>query len=104
MALRTFTDSSGREWTVWDVTPPTVYSPVRSRADRRAQESAGLAVERRRGLDRRRRTLPPEMTYGWICFQCDQEKRRLTPPPESWTVCSDEELERLCRQAVRHRS
>ena len=41
----------------------------------------------------------PELSGGWVCFTCDREKRRLSPPPEQWDAASDAELEALCAQA-----
>lgn len=99
MALREFTDSRGTSWTAWDVPPHRVYTPARSRVERRTRVVPGYAPERRRGLDRRMRIMHPELTGGWVCFVSGREKRRLYPPPERWDAASDEELEALCAQA-----
>ncbi len=37
--------------------------------------------------------------HGWLCFDSDKEKRRLTPIPYDWTTCSDELLEVYERHA-----
>ncbi len=99
MALREFTDSNGTAWTAWDIRPPRVYSPVRSPVDRRQRAGSGSTPERRANPDRRRRNSPPELAYGWVCFESEHEKRRLVPPPPGWESCGDRELEELCRQA-----
>lgn len=99
MALREFRDSEGTQWLAFDVRPDRVFSPVRSQVDRRAG-AAGYTPERR-GRERRVRPFHPMVAYGWICFQSDQEKRRLAPAPEHWETYAPEELERLCRQGKR---
>jgi hypothetical protein len=96
MALREFLDSEGTRWLAFDVRPERIHSPVRSGVDRRARLAAEFSPERR-GHDRRVRPFHPMTAYGWICFQSDQEKRRLTPAPLDWESCPPEELERLCR-------
>ncbi len=99
MALREFVDSEGTVWMVWDVPPARSYDPPRSGTDRRTGESSRHAPERRAVQDRRRRNVPPFLLHGWICFECEREKRRLVPPPPEWDSCSDSELEALCREA-----
>ena len=34
----------------------------------------------------------PQMSQGWLCFESDGDKRRMTQPPESWATMSDAEL------------
>lgn len=78
MGLRTFRDAGDREWRVWDVQPDTTN-------------------------DVRLRTLghlPAEMAGGWLCFETEGEKRRLTPVPEGWDVDDPEALGRLCLLAT----
>jgi hypothetical protein len=36
---------------------------------------------------------------GWLCFECDQEKRRLSPVPQRWSERSEEQLWLYCRVA-----
>lgn len=55
--LRTFTDSSGTEWDVFEVHP-----------------GSGRTVSR----------VPPEFRDGWLCFQSASERRRLAPIPLHW--------------------
>ncbi|HET7230021.1 MAG TPA: hypothetical protein VFJ16_08475 [Longimicrobium sp.] len=100
MALREFRDSGGNEWLVWDVPPARSYAPARSGQDRRVSPTPGFAPERRMARDRRRRGASAGLERGWVCFQCESEKRRLAPPPADWQTAPDEELEALCRAAA----
>lgn len=97
MSLRTFTDSAGNEWKVWDVIP----SLVREQEERREPESGSepKGPERRRGLDRSN-LLTPGLERGWLCFESESEKRRLTPIPPEWDQRTDEELAALCSEAT----
>jgi hypothetical protein len=97
MAHRDFTDSTGTEWFVFDVTP---RADDRRSYDRRrdgADPGRVDGTEDRRG-DNRRVTVgqrAPRLTQGWLCFEREGERRRLQPIPENWTSLSDSELERL---------
>ncbi|HEX2095134.1 MAG TPA: hypothetical protein VHG28_22230, partial [Longimicrobiaceae bacterium] len=71
-----FTDPQGNEWQVWGVIPGQYHST--STASH----------------------LPEEMAGGWLCFQCDTEKRRLAPMPLDWSERSESDLWALCRDAV----
>lgn len=76
MAVREFTDSRGREWRAWDVTPEHVHPATR-------------------GED-----FMSVLQNGWLAFQSGTEKRRLSAPyPPNWTTASIAELEALCQQA-----
>ena len=72
MALRTFTDTAGVEWQVWDVRP----------------EGTHLAL-----------TPNPDLQNGWLVFQSSTEKRRLCPIPDDWETCPAERLSLLSRIA-----
>lgn len=72
--MRTFTDSSGVAWTVFEVAKP-----------------AGTAD--------RPTYLPQEYGDGWLCFESETSKRRLTPIPARWRHFSDRELELSLRRA-----
>lgn len=82
MALREFTDRTGRRWRVWDIRPE--YMPTATRAEDHLQS----------------------VIHGWLAFEPAQggEKRRLSPIPTLWDRATDEELERLLGRAdpVRH--
>lgn len=79
--LRGFTDSTGVEWRVWEVIP-----------SRAAIGSTGT----------RSRTSLNSTPYanGWLCFECDAEKRRLAPIPEGWEHRPPAEIAKLLGQAT----
>ena len=43
--------------------------------------------------------LPEQFGNGWLCFESDVSKRRLTPVPARWAEFSDRELVGLLNQA-----
>lgn len=106
MPYRTFVDSTRAEWQVWDIVPrlserrsaePTgrrVATRVISFADRRHDE-------RRRVVDARRSVLRGSYAHGWLCFESELEKRRLSPIPLDWTTCEEDRLDLYKRQAER---
>jgi hypothetical protein len=68
---RTFEDSAGTVWEVFEVL----------RSSQKAQAvTAGLEL-------------------GWLAFISGSQKRRLAPYPSDWTTVDDAELERLCSAA-----
>ena len=101
MAHRSFRDSRGRSWQAYDVTPKL---PERRSIERRRARRSVIFSDRRAGVDRRlahsrRAVLPTGFATGWLCFQADEEKRRLTPIPGDWLECEERELERYCEAA-----
>jgi hypothetical protein len=68
---RTFQDSAGAQWEVFEV-----------------QRSSHNAQAVSAGLER-----------GWLSFVSSREKRRLAPIPPEWRALDDAELERLCGTA-----
>lgn len=72
--MRTFADSTGTEWTVYEV------------------KRQGAASERWSYL-------PDEFGDGWLCFESDYTKRRLTPVPARWREFSDTQLVGLLGKA-----
>src|SRR5690349_415810 len=100
MSLRTFTDSAGQTWEAYDVVP---RSDERRRYDRRSGEvKLDDGGQDRRDGDRRITVGGAEhMTAkaGWLCFESQDERRRLTPIPEDWTRCDEAKLEAYCRDA-----
>lgn len=83
MALRSFLDTKGITWNVWNVVPQTRTSLV---ANPGGHDPA--------------HPLTPGLEDGWLCFECRDEKRRLSPVPGDWEGCSDDELERLLLRAA----
>lgn len=75
MPVREFTDSSGVEWRVWDVTSEQLH-PVTRMEDLL------------------------ELAHGWLAFESATEKRRLPSPyPREWVDLPLPDLETLCRRA-----
>jgi len=81
--LRAFTDSTGVEWRVWSVLPSSNVAAMG--ADSRSAASL-------KGTP---------FADGWLCFESDTEKRRLTPIPSSWEFQTPARLEELCNRATR---
>lgn len=73
MAARTFTDSAGLTWDVFEV--------------HRASQKPGA--------------VSPGLEQGWLAFASGENKRRLAPFPSTWESASDAELEALCQSARR---
>jgi hypothetical protein len=77
MASRTYVDSAGVEWTVWDVLPGN------------------------HNTARQLSSLPEEMSGGWLCFENSAAGRlRMYPVPADWSELPDEKLALLHRAAV----
>ena len=77
MALRDFTDDSGREWHAWDITAEKLHPSTR------AENHLQGVLE------------------GWLVFESadGRMKARLYPIPVSWATASEDELRRLLRLA-----
>lgn len=77
MALREFTDSTGREWRVWDVTQENIHPRTRSEDWLR------------------------DFLDGWLTFESTdgQAKCRLHPIPANWEEASGEQLEEWLHHA-----
>ena len=110
MTHRQFRDRQGRLWDVWQVHPAAAerrFVQRRVRSDDRTD-----SAERRSGTDRREHRLSrgpvaAEFTYGWLCFECSSEKRRLAPVPEGWDRADDDTIEQWCcvaKPVVRRKS
>jgi hypothetical protein len=69
MAYRDFQDSAGVTWTVWDTYPS------------------------------RPEAMDPEWRAGWLTFQSETARRRLTPVPAGWTEAPPSRLELMCKAA-----
>lgn len=100
MPYRTFRDVDGTEWTAWDIFPVLAE---RRNEERRSLVAAG-EIPDRRGRDRRIRrgrqaTVPSALSNGWLCFECKNERRRLSPIPADWSRCPDGTLSKYCSEA-----
>jgi hypothetical protein len=83
MPLREFTDDEGASWRVWDVHPRLGVLPQDGFGlERRTRDVPELILERRRQR-------PPESGPGggWLVFDSEEEKRRLSPVPQDWESC-----------------
>lgn len=96
MGHRTFVDTDGVTWAVWDVHPQLVE---RRRSARRSAPSRLGAVARdlRTAIDRRRRTevrIPVREGYehGWLAFDSTLGSKRLAPIPPGWETLPDSRL------------
>src|SRR6266513_2198889 len=102
MPYRIFIDSTGGEWQVWDIVPR--LNERRGGGIDRRVESCNIDFSDRRQENRRivelgrRALLRGPYAHGWLCFDNDREKRRLSPIPGDWTTCSDELLEAYMRE------
>ena len=75
---RNYVDSVGLEWTVREISSPSLSGAV----------AKLLEHDRRRG--------------GWLVFESNEgEKRRLAPYPPDWRTMTEFELERWCMRALR---
>ncbi|HEY0997226.1 MAG TPA: hypothetical protein VGD77_14620 [Gemmatimonadaceae bacterium] len=72
-AHRRFQDARGVTWDAFAVHP--------------AQEGSGRAQ------------LPEPYRAGWLVFDSEREKRRLSPVPPEWHLAGEEELRTLCGRA-----
>ena len=103
MPYRTFVDSTGTDWQVWDIVPRLSERRSEDGTDRRLEVTpirfADRREENRRLAETRRAVLRGNYAHGWLCFDSNNEKRRLTPIPWDWTTCSDERLETYERDA-----
>ncbi len=71
--MRTYTDPQGTVWTVYLVAPGGGTSP---------------------------QLLPPEFRAGWLCYECEEGKRRLAPIPADWESCPENRLDAYRASAV----
>lgn len=107
LPYRTFNDSAGAEWQVWDIVPQK-HERRGELLDRRVAINPIAFADRRTPTARRLTAAPARRAYlrgtyahGWLCFESRQQKRRLSPIPPDWTTCSDEDLEAYSRSGER---
>lgn len=101
MGLRTFVAPDGAEWRVWNVVPSLALDEDTREWERRGQDVLAYDGPERRGGERRNVTpfVSPQLSGGWLCFESENGKRRLAPPPRAWEDASDAELTRLWERA-----
>lgn len=83
MALRDFTDTAGRHWTVWSVHPA---AEIRLRSTPRPVGTLRDAHDMLRD--------------GWLVFETRGERRRLVPIPDDWELIEPTALETLLARAM----
>jgi hypothetical protein len=108
MAFRSFIDSAGSVWQVWDIVP--MLSERRS-IERRAAAAAvdreqpipvgseRRSDERRRLSQSRRPVLSGSYATGWLCFESNRQRRRLAPIPPDWKTCTSDRIEEYAERA-----
>ncbi len=74
MGYREFVDDAGTLWRVWDTYP--------------------VAANRLRSVS-------PGYAAGWLTFESDAERRRLTPIPPEWEFATREVMGHWCARASR---
>ena len=105
MPYRTFVDSKGADWQVWDIVPRLSERRSIDEKDRRVETrpipfADRRADERRMASQMRRTMLRGTYSLGWLCFDNGREKRRLSPIPSDWTTCGDDQLEQYAHAAA----
>ena len=75
--MRTFLDTQGVVWDVWEV---------------RRDHVAGYGLPH---------SVWPELEDGWLCFASRYEKRRLASFPDDWRSLYVDQLASLCERAER---
>src|SRR5688500_8369602 len=80
--LRGFTDSTGVEWRVWEVIPS------------RAAIGTSAVTRSRTSLN------STPYANGWLCFESDDQKRRLAPIPAGWELGTPTDISALLMQAT----
>lgn len=104
MPYRTFDDSTGIQWQVWDIVPRLTERRL-GELDRRSGIVPIAFADRRREERRlasfRRAVLRGTYAHGWLCFDNGEDKRRLSPIPQDWKECDDADLETYLEAADR---
>jgi hypothetical protein len=88
MALRTFKDSGGQEWTVWNTLPTAQRSALSAYMETVSAAGHGDTKPIRKAFE-----------AGWLTFASGGQKKRLAPIPERWEDGTDADLQRLLVEA-----
>jgi hypothetical protein len=75
MAVRDVVDENGTKWKIWSVTQSSIHPKTA------AEDYLG------------------DYSEGWLCFECDNQRRRLARYPQDWDKLPDKELVRLLKAA-----
>jgi hypothetical protein len=75
MAVRDVVDEDGTKWKIWSVTQSSIHPKTA------AEDYLG------------------DFSEGWLCFECDNQRRRLARFPQDWDRLSDKDLMRLLKTA-----
>jgi hypothetical protein len=75
MAVRDVVDENGVKWKVWSVQKNAIHPKTA------AEDFLGDYAE------------------GWLCFECDNQRRRLARFPDDWDKLPQTELVRLLKAA-----
>jgi hypothetical protein len=75
MAVRDVVDENGTKWKIWSVTQSSIHPKTA------AEDYLG------------------DYSEGWLCFECDNQRRRLARYPQDWDKLPDKELVRLLKTA-----
>jgi len=75
MAVRDVVDENGRKWKIWSVSQSSIHPKTA------AEDYLG------------------DYSEGWLCFECDNQRRRLAKFPQDWDKLPDKELIRLLKAA-----
>jgi hypothetical protein len=92
MAHRQIMDDAQCLWDVWEVNPASVARKVTE--ERRSQPGARTPRKAMRIV------VADELREGWLTFQCETERRRITPIPLGWEAMTDDELLGLLARAT----
>jgi hypothetical protein len=76
MAVRDLVDENGVKWKVWSVSKSSIHPKTA------AEDFLG------------------DYADGWLCFECDNQRRRLARFPRDWDKRPDDELVRLLKSAM----
>lgn len=76
MAVRDFVDEKGNKWRVWAVLRTSIHPRTA------AEDFLG------------------DYADGWLCFESQQERRRLARYPEDWDKMGDGDLCKLLNKAA----
>jgi hypothetical protein len=97
--LREFQDDAGQRWRVWDVHPEDPHLLDQLADERRTRDRRKILTldweneERRSWRERRARKIDAKpIGRGWLAFESETERRRLSPIPAGWETAPHDQL------------